>query len=97
MTAATPTDAQTAPEQPTATAPAAAAAQLTPRQALEKLQAGNLRFVEVTSEHPNQNASRRESLTQSQNPFATIFGCSDSRVAAEIIFDLGLGLSLIHI
>ena len=111
MTAATRTDAQTAPEQPstapaveetleaaspsaeqpTATAPAAAAAQLTPRQALEKLQAGNLRFVEGTSEHPNQNASRRESLTQSQNPFATIFGCSDSRLAAEIIFDLGLG------
>lgn len=113
MTAATRTDAQTAPEQPspapaveetleaaspsaeepttTATAPAAAAAQLTPRQAWEKLQAGNLRFVEGASEHPNQNASRRESLTQSQNPFATIFGCSDSRLAAEIIFDLGLG------
>lgn len=26
-----------------------------------------------------------------QNPFAVIFGCSDSRLAAEIIFDLGLG------
>ena len=61
------------------------------RQAWEKLQAGNLRFVEGTSQHPNQNASRRESLASSQNPFATIFGCSDSRLAAEIIFDLGLG------
>ncbi|WP_313955533.1 carbonic anhydrase [Kocuria palustris] len=66
-------------------------ARLTPRLAWEKLQAGNRRFVEGTSQHPNQNASRRESLAHAQNPFATIFGCSDSRLAAEIIFDLGLG------
>lgn len=64
---------------------------LTPQQAWEKLRAGNARFVEGHSEHPNQNVSRRESLTQSQHPFTTIFGCSDSRLAAEIIFDLGLG------
>jgi len=30
-------------------------------------------------------------LVNQQNPFAVIFGCSDSRLAAEIIFDLGLG------
>lgn len=28
---------------------------------------------------------------ENQHPFAVIFGCSDSRLAAEIIFDLGLG------
>ncbi|MDO4255138.1 MAG: carbonic anhydrase [Kocuria sp.] len=65
--------------------------QLTPQEAWEKLQAGNKRFVGGVVEHPNQNSSRRESLTQSQHPFATIFGCSDSRLAAEIIFDMGLG------
>ena len=30
-------------------------------------------------------------MVNQQNPFAVIFGCSDSRLAAEIIFDLGLG------
>lgn len=70
---------------------AAPHAELTPEQAWEKLREGNTRFVQGLSEHPNQNASRRESLTQAQHPFTAIFGCSDSRLAAEIIFDLGLG------
>ena len=41
--------------------------------------------------HPNRDASRRQSVASGQDPFAVIFGCSDSRLAAEIIFDLGLG------
>ncbi|MDO5617511.1 carbonic anhydrase [Kocuria sp.] len=69
----------------------AAQDQLSPQAAWDKLREGNRRFVQGDSEHPNQNASRRESLTQAQHPFTTIFGCSDSRLAAEIIFDLGLG------
>lgn len=64
---------------------------LTPREAWTKLLAGNRRFIEGTSEHPNQNAEHRQSLADAQHPFTTIFGCSDSRLAAEIIFDLGLG------
>ncbi|WP_427016682.1 carbonic anhydrase [Pseudarthrobacter sp. P1] len=64
---------------------------LTPAQAWEKLMDGNARFVAGTSSHPNQDAPRRSSLANEQNPFAVIFGCSDSRLAAEIIFDLGLG------
>lgn len=52
---------------------------------------GNERFVAGQSSHPNQDASRRSSLVENQHPFAVIFGCSDSRLAAEIIFDLGLG------
>jgi len=64
---------------------------LTPAEAWVKLQEGNQRFVDSTSSHPNQDASRRTSLVSRQNPFAVIFGCSDSRLAAEIIFDLGLG------
>ena len=63
----------------------------TPAEALQRLRAGNARFVAGASEHPNQDAARRESLTDGQHPFAVIFGCSDSRLAAEIIFDLGLG------
>ncbi|MFJ3957650.1 carbonic anhydrase [Arthrobacter sp. NPDC090010] len=64
---------------------------LTPAQAWQQLIEGNARFVSGTSSHPNQDASRRSSLVNSQNPFTLIFGCSDSRLAAEIIFDLGLG------
>lgn len=63
----------------------------TPAEAWGTLMAGNARFVEASSSHPNQDAARRASLVSTQHPFAVIFGCSDSRLAAEIIFDLGLG------
>ncbi|GGU46686.1 carbonic anhydrase [Streptomyces violascens] len=53
--------------------------------------AGNQRFVAGTPEHPNQDAARRTETAPSQQPFAVLFGCSDSRLAAEIIFDRGLG------
>jgi len=64
---------------------------LTPALAWRRLREGNERFVSGESLHPNQDAARRSSLIENQNPFAVIFGCSDSRLAAEIIFDLGLG------
>ncbi|QNE13961.1 carbonic anhydrase [Pseudarthrobacter sp. NBSH8] len=64
---------------------------LTPALAWRRMREGNERFVAGESSHPNQDASRRSSLVENQNPFAVIFGCSDSRLAAEIIFDLGLG------
>lgn len=63
----------------------------TPAAAWRRLREGNARFVAGESMHPNQDASRRQSVAGGQNPFAVIFGCSDSRLAAEIIFDLGLG------
>ncbi|MEO6116788.1 MAG: carbonic anhydrase, partial [Pseudolysinimonas sp.] len=44
-----------------------------------------------TPRHPHQDVDSRRSLTVSQGPRAALFGCSDSRLAAEIIFDLGLG------
>ncbi|MGO1522388.1 MAG: carbonic anhydrase [Nesterenkonia sp.] len=65
--------------------------QVTPAEAWGLLKAGNDRFVTGDVAHPNQNAARRSSLTESQHPIAVIFGCSDSRLAAEIIFDVGLG------
>ncbi|GHG94717.1 carbonic anhydrase [Streptomyces rubradiris] len=63
----------------------------TPRDAFELLMAGNQRFVAGSPEHPNQDATRRTEIAPSQRPFAVLFGCSDSRLAAEIIFDRGLG------
>ena len=64
---------------------------LTPQQAWAQLKAGNQRFVDGTVDHPHQDAGWRASLENSQSPHAVIFGCSDSRLAAEIIFDVGLG------
>ncbi|MEV6319481.1 carbonic anhydrase [Streptomyces sp. NPDC051776] len=63
----------------------------TPRDAFELLLAGNQRFVADAPEHPNQDATRRAEIAPAQQPFAVLFGCSDSRLAAEIIFDRGLG------
>ncbi|WP_311381091.1 carbonic anhydrase [Arthrobacter sp. ISL-85] len=64
---------------------------ISPAQAWQRLLSGNKRFVSGEALHPNQDGSRRSALVDSQSPFAVIFGCSDSRLAAEIIFDLGLG------
>jgi carbonic anhydrase len=52
---------------------------------------GNRRFVSGEPAHPRQDVERRTELADSQHPTAALFGCSDSRLAAEIIFDQGLG------
>ncbi|UGQ11701.1 carbonic anhydrase [Yinghuangia sp. ASG 101] len=62
-----------------------------PAQAFDALLAGNRRFVAGHPRHPNQDAARRAQLAPGQTPFAVLLGCSDSRLAAEIIFDQGLG------
>jgi len=64
---------------------------LTPAQAWATLRAGNDRFVADVPLHPSQGADRRRETSVAQHPHTVIFGCSDSRVAAEIIFDQGLG------
>jgi carbonic anhydrase len=62
------------------------------RDALALLQDGNRRFA---SDDSNRDAItgrvRRLELAASQEPFAVILGCSDSRVPVEIVFDQGLG------
>ena len=39
----------------------------------------------------DESAARRQELVSGQHPFAVILGCSDSRVAPELLFDEGLG------
>ncbi|MCX2951398.1 carbonic anhydrase [Lentzea sp. NEAU-D7] len=64
----------------------------TSSEALAALVEGNRRFVADQPAHPNQDAARRRSSAGTgQRPFAVVLGCSDSRVAAEIVFDQGLG------
>lgn len=52
---------------------------------------GNERFMAGTPQHPRQDVERRTEIAAAQRPTAALFGCSDSRLAAEVIFDVGLG------
>lgn len=63
----------------------------TPAAAWQRMKEGNLRFIAGSPDHPRQDIERRTELAHNQRPIAALFGCSDSRLAAEIIFDLGLG------
>jgi carbonic anhydrase len=62
-----------------------------PVTAWKALKEGNERFVAGQVQHPSQSVDDRARLAHGQKPTAVVFGCSDSRVAAEIIFDQGLG------
>lgn len=64
---------------------------VTPQEAWDAFIAGNERFVQGRSQHPKQDVERRTELVVTQTPNVALFGCSDSRLAAEIIFDCGLG------
>jgi len=62
------------------------------REALDRLQEGNRRFVSNTGDRARLlSQSRRAELAKQQEPFAIVLGCSDSRVPAEIVFDQGVG------
>lgn len=58
---------------------------------LDRLKAGNARFVADKLDGKLQDSERRESLTGGQDPYAIILGCADSRVVPELAFDTGLG------
>ncbi len=62
-----------------------------PVSAWKALKEGNERFVAGKPQHPSQGVEYRASLAAGQKPTAVVFGCGDSRVAAELIFDQGLG------
>jgi carbonic anhydrase len=62
-----------------------------PVTAWKALKEGNERFVAGRPQHPSQSVDHRASLANGQKPTAVVFGCADSRVAAELIFDQGLG------
>jgi carbonic anhydrase len=67
------------------------AGQPTPDEALQRLKDGNAAFI---ADHPinvDTSRQRRLELAQGQQPFATLVGCSDSRVGPEQLFGAGLG------
>lgn len=59
---------------------------LTPEAALERLMAGNERYVTGLST-PLNFKLERAALVSGQNPYASILSCSDSRVSPEFCFD----------
>jgi carbonic anhydrase len=63
---------------------------LAPEDALERLLAGNLRFLEQRTA-AGARLFRPELAEQQQRPFAIVLGCSDSRLPVEILFDQGFG------
>ena len=65
---------------------------LTADEALERLKKGNQRFVNGETNHQRLlTHQQRAEMAETQEPFAIVLGCSDSRVPAEMVFDQGLG------
>jgi carbonic anhydrase len=60
-------------------------------EALARLQAGNERFVRGEARFPTVQKEILAELAKGQQPYATILGCSDSRVPPELVFDAGFG------
>ncbi|MEO1437430.1 MAG: carbonic anhydrase [Bacteroidota bacterium] len=66
-------------------------ANLSWKEALERLKVGNERFVQDQLDGKLQDSNRRGALTGGQHPYAIILSCADSRVVPELAFDTGLG------
>src|SRR4249920_2195728 len=60
-------------------------------EALARLVAGNERFVRGEARFPTVQKEILAALAKAQRPYATILGCSDSRVPPELVFDAGFG------
>ncbi len=68
-----------------------AAAPLTADEVLARLQEGNQRFIRGQARFPTVQKEVLAELAKGQQPYATILGCSDSRVPPELVFDAGFG------
>jgi carbonic anhydrase len=60
-------------------------------EALARLMAGNKRFLASRARFPTVRKEVLAELAKEQRPYATIVGCSDSRVPPELLFDAGFG------
>lgn len=63
---------------------------MTPLQVIDELKKGNERF-RTRKMTPRDYLAEKRSSAGGQYPAAVILGCVDSRVPAEIIFDVGIG------
>jgi carbonic anhydrase len=60
-------------------------------EAIARLKEGNARFVAGHARFPTVQKDILADLAKGQQPFATILGCSDSRVPPELVFDASFG------
>src|SRR5688572_33357071 len=63
----------------------------TAEEALNRLREGNARFVRGLARFPTVQKEVLAELAKAQQPYATVLGCSDSRVPPELLFDAGFG------
>jgi len=68
-----------------------AAPTISAEEALQRLKAGNERFIAGTTQFPTAKKEILSDLAKGQHPYATILSCSDSRVPPELVFDAGFG------
>jgi len=64
---------------------------MTADEALARLIEGNERFMRGEARFPTVQKEVLADLAKGQQPYATILGCSDSRVPPELVFDAGFG------
>jgi carbonic anhydrase len=64
---------------------------ISPDEALALLKEGNAEFVADEPFRAARGPKRRLETSKQQKPFAVLVGCSDSRVAPELLFSRGLG------
>lgn len=64
---------------------------LSPDEALKELLAGNERFMKGQTKNPRRSPDEFSALAAAQYPEAVIVSCADSRVAPELLFDVGVG------
>ncbi len=62
-----------------------------PAAALDRLLAGNERFVKGDVRTPVASGAQRVRIAQEQRPYVALLTCADSRVAPDLVFDEGLG------
>src|SRR5262249_35634512 len=67
------------------------ASRYTADEALQRLKDGNERFTRGAAHFPTVYKDILAELAIEQHPYATILGCSDSRVPPELVFDAGFG------
>jgi len=60
-------------------------------EVLARLKAGNERFLRGEARFPTVQKEVLANMARAQHPYATVLGCSDSRVPPELIFDAGFG------
>jgi carbonic anhydrase len=68
----------------------AQSAPVSPDEAIQRLQEGNVRYAANTSRNKDFSAGRM-ARASAQYPFASIVSCADSRVSPELVFDQGPG------